>query len=440
MAGSLGDLRNGVVRRRFTVGICLAGVSLAWAVSASAAPPSAASQGDAASCHWVPSWGSSQMEPNGKNRLPASEMTDATVREVVRISVPGKRIRVRLSNVDSNAPLHIDGASVALSAGNATAKVIAGTQHNLSFGNLPQVTIAPGAAVLSDPVDLPAKEFADLTVSIHYPEAPAQETSHPGSRATTWVAHGNLVDAADLPDASSTVHWFNLSQVQVEQCGAPPAPVVVALGDSITDGHAVPTNSNTRWTDFLAHRLAGKMAVLNEGIGGNRVLLNGLGPDALSRLDRDVLAIPGVQDVIVLEGINDIGVLSRDKDATAADYAQLVTQLEQAYRQIVERAHSHGIKVFGGTIMPFAGNGYYHSTPLSDGARQEVNQWIRTSGVFDGVIDFDAAMRDPKRPAYLNPVYDSGDGLHPGPKGYAAMADAIPLDLLEPGSDQSGAK
>ena len=288
-----------------------------------------------------------------------------------------------------------------------------------------------GADVLSDPVALPVAPFADLAISVEYGEAPAHQTSHPGSRAGSWLLAGDHADAADMPGADRFERWYNLSGVEVEHCGAQDVPVIVALGDSITDGNGVIIDANTRWTDFLARRLEGRAAVLNAGIGGNRILADGLGPNALSRLDRDVLAQPGVRHLIVLEGVNDIGVLSRKQDATPEDHAALVRQLKQAFTQIAARAQARGIKVHAATIMPFAGSGYYHATPASEGDRQAINAWIRTSGVFDSVIDLDAATRDPARPSYLDPRYDKGDGLHPGPAGYEAMAAAIPLELFD---------
>jgi lysophospholipase L1-like esterase len=225
-------------------------------------------------------------------------------------------------------------------------------------------------------------------------------------------------------------HWFNIEGVDVS--AAPGAAVIVALGDSITDGHASTTNGNDRWPDDLARRLLAAMpgralGVLNEGIGGNRLLLDGLGPNALSRLDRDVLAQPGVRYLIVEEGINDIGAFGQEADQPEAAHEALVHRIIGAYEQIVLRAHTHGIRVLGGTLSPFSGSTYYKPGPLSEADRQAVNRWIRTPGHFDAVIDFDKALRDPARPEQLLPAYDSGDHLHPSPAGYRAMAAATPL-------------
>jgi len=219
----------------------------------------------------------------------------------------------------------------------------------------------------------------------------------------------------------------------VERCKA--AQLIVALGDSITDGRGSTTNGNDRWTDRLAQRLQADpatrhLAIVNQGIGGNRLLNDGLGPNALARLDRDVLAQPGVRYLILLEGINDIGTLTRETPVSDVEHARLVSRIIGAYRQIVMRARAKGIKVIGGTILPFAGNDYYHPDARNEADRQAVNSWIREPGNFDAVVDFDRAMRDPVRPDRLLPRYDVGDALHPSPEGYRAMAEAIPLDLF----------
>jgi len=209
----------------------------------------------------------------------------------------------------------------------------------------------------------------------------------------------------------------------------------VALGDSITDGHGATTNGNDRWTDVLAARLQSSaktrnIGVSNQGIGGNHLLIDGLGPNALARFDRDVLAPAGVKWVIVFEGVNDLGGLARIHEVSQEDHAALVQRVIGAYRQIAERAHAHGLRVYGATITPYTGSGYYHPGPLSEADRQAVNRWIRAAGNFDAVIDFDAVVRDPAQPGQLLPAYDCGDHLHPSPAGYKAMGDAIPPTLF----------
>jgi lysophospholipase L1-like esterase len=273
---------------------------------------------------------------------------------------------------------------------------------------------------------------ADLAISIYLPDAPAQQTSHPGSRATSYYLHGNQVRAAELTDAKTVDHWFQLGGIETV---SPTASAVVVFGDSITDGSGIKPNSNTRWTDALQLRLRAirdrsDMAVLNAGIGGNRLLNDGLAANALARFDRDVLTPPGVTHLIILEGVNDLGTLTRDAPASAQAHDTLALRVVGAYRQMIARARSRGIKVIGATILPYAGSGYYHPDAANELDRKAINDWIRTPGNFDGVVDFDAVMRDPARPTYLLPGYDSGDGLHPSAAGYQAMADAVPLALL----------
>jgi lysophospholipase L1-like esterase len=238
----------------------------------------------------------------------------------------------------------------------------------------------------------------------------------------------------DLPGARTIEHWFALSGVEVAGTAR---SAIVALGDSITDGHAATTNGDDRWPDDLARRLQSSpatrgIAVLNQGIGGNRLLEDGLGPNALARFDRDVLAQAGARWLIVLEGINDLGNLTRARTVSAEDHAAFVRAMIGAYAQMVERAHAHGLKIIGGTVMPDGGSDYYHPDAANEADRQAVNRWIRAPGHFDAVIDFDAAVRDPADPNRLLPRFDSGDHLHPSPAGYAAMAAAIPLTLFRP--------
>lgn len=380
-------------------------------------------------CPWKTAWASSQMEPDAANALPDGALDDATLRQIVRPSIAGTHLRIRLSNVFGTTPLRIGGATLARSADNASPNIDPETLHVLRFGGAAGAVIPPGGEWLSDPVAWPGGAFQDLVVSVHVLADPDRQTSHPGSRATSYVARGNATRAAALAGATPVDHWYLLSGVEIASCSAQGG--IVVLGDSITDGRGSTTNGNDRWTDFLARRLNGRAAVINQGIGGNRVLLDGLGPNAIARLDRDVLAQPGIGHLILLEGINDIGTLARRTDETPADHAALVQQLTGAYGQIIARAHARGIKVHGATILPFMSNEYYSPDAASEADRQAINSWIRTSGAFDSVIDLDAALRDPERPAFLNPVYDIGDGLHPNPAGFRAMAEAVPLSLFE---------
>jgi lysophospholipase L1-like esterase len=299
----------------------------------------------------------------------------------------------------------------------------------------PDVTIPAWAEYLSDALAFPVAALSDLAITFHVDQPPTGETGHPGSRATSYVVHGDVVSAASLPDATKVEHWYQISGVDV--VGPEKAATVVTLGDSITDGHGATTNGNDRWADVLAARMqsdksARANGVLNEGIWGNRLLLDGLGPNALARFDRDVLAQTAVRAVIVLEGVNDLGTLTRNHDVSAEEHAALVGRIEAAYAQMIERAHAHGVRVIGATILPYVGSGYYHPGPESEADRQAVNRWIREAGHFDAVVDFDKVTRDPQHPERLLPAYDSGDHLHPGPAGYKAMGEAIPLNLLAP--------
>ena len=241
------------------------------------------------------------------------------------------------------------------------------------------------------------------------------------------------MSAADLTQPKQVNHWYQIAEIDVRT--APGAAAVVVIGDSITDGHGATTNGNDRWTDVLAQRLEDSprtrdVGVSNQGIGGNHLLTDGLGPNALARFDRDVLAPAGVRWVIVFEGVNDLGGLARNGEVSAAEHAARVQEVLAAYRQMIVRAHAHGLRVYGATITPYAGSTYYHPGPLSESDRQTVNQWIRTSGQFDAVIDFDAVVRDAQHPDQLLPLFDSGDHLHPSPAGYKAMGGAVPLDLF----------
>lgn len=387
----------------------------------------------AAPAHWVGSWAAAQQLPEAQNALAPAALRDATLRQVVRLSTGGSRIRLRLSNAFGAQPLVIDSVHVARALSPATARIDPASDKPVTFNGAASVTIPAGASYLSDPVAMTAAPLSVLAVSLHLPDAPDRQTGHPGSRSTSYLAHGNRSAAADLPDAQKVEHWYQLADIEAEALAG--AGAVVALGDSITDGHGATTNGNDRWPDKLAERLQASpatrsLSVLNEGIGGNRLLLDGLGPNALARFDRDVLALPGVRTVVLLEGVNDLGTLTRDAPAPPEDHAQLVAQIIGAYRQIIERAHAKGVKVIGATILPYMGSAYYHPDAANEADRQAVNRWIREPGHFDAMVDFDRVTRDPARPNRLRPDFDSGDHLHPSPAGYKAMADAVPLALL----------
>lgn len=350
-----------------------------------------------------------------------------TLREIAHISVGGARIRVRLSNAFGSDPLSISDAHVALSAGNA--KIQAGTDHALTFGGAKEVRIPAGAEIYSDPVDLAVSPLADVSVSFFVPnQVMHSETYHSFADQDNYMASGDVAGAADLTQPDEIRSWYFFDGIDV--AAEKDARAIVTLGDSITDGAHSTEDANHRWPDILAARLqqdAGlqHVAVLNEGIGGNRVLNDATGPSALARLNRDVLAQDGAKYVIVLESINDIG---RLEHLTSPNDDVDAHQLELGLQQIADAAHQHGMKAFGATLTPYQGAGYY--SDRGEQVREAVNNWIRTSGVFDGVLDFDKATQDPQNPLQFNPQYDSGDHLHPNDAGYRAMARSIDLGMF----------
>jgi lysophospholipase L1-like esterase len=352
----------------------------------------------------------------------------------VHLSLGGSALRVHLSNAFGTEALHFTSVHVAHPVSPKSSAIDATSDRPLTFAGNPDVTIPPGAEFVSDPIEMPVAPLSDVAVTFHLDASPAQETGHPGSRSTSYYVHGDAVSAPDLPDAKHVDHWYQLTEIDV-RTGAKEAGVVVALGDSITDGHGATTNGNDRWTDVLAARLqaskkTANIGVSNQGIGGNHLLTDGLGPNVLARFDRDVLAPAGMRWVIVFEGVNDLGSVARDGEVPAGQHAAMVEHVIAAYVQIIERAHAHGLRVYGATITPYVGSNYYHPGPLSEADRQAVNAWIRAEGHFDAVLDFDAVVRDPEHPDHLLPAYDCGDHLHPGPAGYKAIGDAIPLSLF----------
>ena len=387
---------------------------------------------------WLASWTASPQAVWGSDFVLPSNVPAVlhgqTVRQVARLSVGGPRVRIVLSNAYGKAPLRIGAASVALAA--SASAIDAGSLRTLTFAGQPSATMAPGAPLVSDPVDLSVPDLARLTVSVHLPQASPVATFHWDGRETAWIAPQDQTRAARIDEAQTGVQTTTarllLSAIEVE--AAPGAQAVAILGDSITDGASASLGMDARWPDFLARRLAPQgVAVLNAGISGARLLSDGMGDNALARFARDVLAQPGVRTVIVLLGINDIS-----WPGTAfAPRAQRPTleDLTAGYAQLVAQARSRGVRVVGATLTPFAGalpgtplSDYYQ--PEKDALRQQLNAWIRASGLFDAVLDFDALARDPAHPLRLLPAYDSGDHLHPGDAGNRALAEGIDLPLL----------
>jgi Lysophospholipase L1 and related esterases len=396
--------------------IGLFGLALVVAAGAEAAP--AAKQP-----HWVASWATSQMIADGANALAPDQLTDSTLRQQIRLSLGGKSFRLTLSNAFGKEPLHLKAVHVAKPGGTPGA-IDVKTDHALTFSGHDDVTIPAGASYTSDPVDMAAAPLSDLVISIHYDAPPSVQTSHPGSRQTSFVVAGDHVSDGELVGAKTMEHWYQIDSIDVVADAK--AGAVVALGDSITDGRGSTTNGNDRWTNMMAAALQGDaktrhLGVLNSGIGGNCVLVQCLGPNALSRLEREVFSPAGVSALIVYEGVNDLGRVTREHAIPPEEHKKLVDGLIAGYTQIASRAHTHGLKVYIATILPYGNNAYYHPDAQNEANRTAINTWIRTQKLFDGVIDFDAAVRDPSHPTQLLPVYDSGDGLHASAAGYKVM-------------------
>ena len=424
----------------------MTGVVLRWPVGSTAvsvgvivgvlAAPATAHADPSTTGRWVVSWAAS---PTMAGTFPdlacpsGSGLHDQTVRDVLSTSVGGTRVRVRLANTFGGQPLRIGRATVALvEAGAAT---VPGSTRMLTFGGEQSVTIPPGAETSSDPLPLRVPALRQLAVSVYLPDQTGPATQHLFAQQHNYLSDGDAALASSaVPYTTAISCWLFVDGVDVS-ASRPVTGAVVALGDSITDGAGSTVDANRRWPDDLARRLDAQrgptLAVANAGITGNEVVLDRqpvvFGPSALHRLDRDVLAQTGARTVILLEGINDIG----------GDHID-ANQLIAADTEIISRVHARGMRILGATLTPFIGSheqyGGDYGTPWGEQQRQAVNQWIRTAGAFDGVVDFDRATADPTEPDRLYPPYDSGDHLHPGDAGYAAMADAIDLDQLLPAS------
>jgi lysophospholipase L1-like esterase len=381
---------------------------------------------------WVCAWASAQMTTEAPQLPVGATLDGSTLRQLVRVGAGGTRIRLRLSNAFGSEPLTIGAVHVARALSPQSARINPASDLQVTFDGASGVTIPAGAEYVSDPVPIGLPALSTLAVSMHLDVLPKTLTGHPGSRATSYIASGDQLAAAGLQSPARVEHWYFLTAVDVQ----PPTSTsaVAVLGDSITDGHGVKTDANLRWTDTLLQRLVASsrpVTVLNLGIGGNRVVTDGLGPNALARFERDIIGRNGVRWLIIFEGVNDLGMLTRDAPVTEADHQLLVDRIIRAYRQMIARAHERGIKVIGATITPYAASGYYHPAARSEADRQAINAWIGGRGHFDAVMDFDALIRDPGHPALMRKKYDSGDGLHPSDAGYRAMGEAVPLNLFE---------
>ncbi|KAJ3965811.1 extracellular GDSL-like lipase/acylhydrolase [Lentinula raphanica] len=394
---------------------------------------------------WVNTWTAMPQltEPANLPNPPFNGSTavfvNSTLRQTLHMSIGGDQIRVRFSNVFGVNNLEITAATIALPLDGApgASAIDTSTLKTLTFSGNTSFSIPNGALVVSDPVDFPIQPQSTLAVTIYLQDG--QEgfsiTSHPGSRTTTWMSFGNLVAASDVASssASSVEHWYFVSAVETWSNSSSTSAFAI-IGDSITDGRGSDDNKNNRWPDLVLARMqqneaTSQIAVNNQAAGGNRVLADGLGPNALGRIDRDVLAQSGVKFAMIFEGVNDIGVAGTSEESQTLIGDQLIS----AYKQIVTRIHTFGIPVFAATITPFgAPNSTIqpYSNPVREATRQRVNAFIRTPGSFDAVLDFDKVVADPNDPSQLNPAFNSGDFLHPNVDGYEAIANSFPLDIF----------
>ncbi|PZF84033.1 SGNH/GDSL hydrolase family protein [Jiangella anatolica] len=410
-----------------TAAILVAGVTTATppAPAVSAEPAAVSPAAAPAATGWVGTWATAVARPEDGQAL--AGFTDTTLRQRLHVSVGGDQARLRLTNVYGTRPLVVAAATLAL-PGAAPGDVDPATVRAVTFSGDLAVTIPAGAELVSDPVALRIADDGDVIVSLYLPGPTGPATYHTAARATGWIGTGDRTAAASGGSfASTTASFWFLDGLDVRGAAS---GAVVFLGDSITDGGGSTRDADRRWPDHLADRMlelppSHRFGVLNAGIGGNRLLLDanspGQGDNALARLDRDVLTQTGAGTVVVFEGVNDIQQPNSQDDPE---------RLVAAYEQIVQRAHDAGLRAVGATIAPF--QGWRTWTPEREAVRAAVNAWIRDSGTFDAVIDFDAVLRDPDRPLRLRAEYDSGDHLHPGDAGYAAMAAAVDLSELAP--------
>ncbi|QJR15252.1 SGNH/GDSL hydrolase family protein [Usitatibacter palustris] len=385
--------------------------------------------------HWVASWGTAQMVPEGANVLAPELWRDSSLRQIVRVSLGGQRVRVRLSNAFGTTPLIVEAASLAKSEGPGKAGIDEKTAQALTFNGRAAVMIPAGAEYYSDPLAFEHAAGTDFAISMYFKGEPVRQTGHPGSRTNSFITRGNRIKESGWSEVVKVTRWYNIADIEVM---APRSVgVVVAIGDSITDGHGATTDGNDRWTDALVARLAREkapaMGVVNAGIGGGRMLRDGLGPSVTARFDRDVISRSGVTHVIIHIGVNDLGGQHRNAEDLPEARAKLLDDLKTAYRQVADRARAQKVCVIGATITPYVGSDYYRPNADNEADRQALNAWIRNSGTFDAVADFDAAIRDPAQPERMHKDYDKGDGLHQSPAGFRAMAEAIPLAALRPG-------
>lgn len=374
--------------------------------------------------NWVGTWATAQMLVEPNNMPPEPGLAENTIRQIIRVSIGGKQLRMRFSNIFSDQPTVLKSVSVANVV--TAPEIDPTTQKILSFNGNPEITMNPEQEVFSDAFDFDLKPGQLLAITIHYGAASHKTSGHPGSRTTSYILQGDNIANAAFSGAIKTDHWYSIMGIDVNNGSS---ANIVCLGNSITDGRGSGTNKQNRWTDILSARLLANkktdhIGVLNLGIGGNCVVKGGLGPTALNRFDRDVLSQKGTKWLMILEGVNDIGGIKNHEDAPLK-----AQELIEAYKVMIDKAHAKGIKVYGCTILPFQKS--FYDAPHKQEARDIVNEWIRNSNAFDAVIDFDKAMASEiGSKTILSDMHD-GDFLHPNESGYLRMGEAVDLDLFK---------
>lgn len=372
---------------------------------------------------WVGTWSTAPQLVEPGNMPPSPGLTDNSLRQVLEVSIGGDTLRVKFSNEFSTGAVTMKSVRVAVSTGGSTIDI--STNKELQFNGSSEVTMNAGAAVTSDPIAFSLAPRMQLAITIYYGQTSSTVTGHPGSRTTSYILAGDESSSSSFAGAVTTDHWYNINTIDV--LAPSTAACVAILGNSITDGRGSTTNLQNRWPDIFSERLlqdssTQEVGVLNMGIGGNCVLAGGLGPTGVSRFDRDIINQSGVRWAIVFEGVNDIGGVHSASAATTT-----ANNLIAAYKEMIIKAHSNSIAIYGATITPFKGNSYYNQ--YSESCRESVNQWIRTPGNFDACVDFDRVMRNPQDTLSLVSTYQN-DGLHPDTTGYKKMGGSVDLSLF----------
>jgi lysophospholipase L1-like esterase len=395
--------------------------------------------------HWVTTWAAAPQAPRVGGPPPAAaagaqrgapaaapaptNFNGQTIRMIVRTSIAGRRARVTLTNAYGTTPLKVGAAHVALRS--KESEIAAGSDHALMFNGKPTTTIPQGAHMVSDPIDLNIPQFGDLAISVYIDGDSGPLTNHATGLHTTYIVKGNATADSTLNEPTTTRSYYFISAVDV--MASADTGAIVAFGDSITDGATSTNDTDRSWPSVLANRIVTtpngpKLAVINQGISGNRLLVDGAGVNALARFDRDVLGMSGVKWLIIMEGINDIGNTTSNRGNGPPPTPVTADELIGSMKQMIERAHAHQIKVLGATLTPYEGAAYY--SPAGEEVRQAVNRWIRTGGAFDGVLDFDKVTQDSGNAKTFKPTFNNGDHLHPNDAGYKAMADSIDLKIF----------